>query len=72
MRAQRKLGRLPLRHLPDVSVDAPAYRKGFSDGFVAPRSAVEPRGRSREYLAGWLDGFGGVQVPAWRLEAQVL
>lgn len=60
---------LPLHRLPGVAVDSKKYRKGFADGFVAPRTAPEPRTRSREYLAGWIDGVAGVQVPEWRLDS---
>lgn len=58
---------LPLRRLAGVDPRSAPYRRGYRIGFVADRGEDPPPGSSRAELAGWLDGFDGPQVPAWRL-----
>lgn len=53
------------RSCPDVDIDGPDYRQGFTDGFVAPRDTPCPGG-TLDYFAGWQDGQQGVQVPEAR------
>ena len=52
-----------------VSPDDPRYRRGFCDGFQAPRDARPDPSATWAYRVGWTHGAAGCQIPPemfWR------